>query len=639
MLTATSLGALLLAAPLPSQAAPDVERPSASGERVRWGDFRREHGGLVAPAFAAFDLEGRLWVSETHAGSLRAIAPDGSTAARFVLEARPGLLREPYGVAIAPDGQVLVADAVEQCVVVLDGSGATRRKIGRRGAGPGELREPRGLAIAGGRLYVADSGNHRVAVFDLDGKFERALGRRGTDQSGLLAPNDVAVDGQGRAFVADLGNHRVARFEADGSFGRAFGGLGPWAGLFHAPTGVAVHGSRVLVADRDNHRVQVLDADGKSDHEWGLHAVRPREGRGKLHYPSAVATDVRGRLVAVVEGSEGRVQVFGDEGDPTSDPPLVDRTGAAHYDGGCDAARNLLAVLEPSSPSVSIFDLAHPSPIEITRFGRFGAEAGKLLAPADVEFAADGRSVWITEPLLQRVSEYRLAYEPGGVLRFDPYMARFVRSLDLAQAPGIPAAPWPPEPGAIELGANGRFHVADRANGRVLVFDGDWAFVRALGEPGTGPGKLLEPAGLVVAADGTVFVADARGRKLQAFDPDGAPAGAFSVAGPSGADARPRGLAAADAGGLWVALEDAHALARLDSEGRPLALLSAGGLPGLGRREWFRPAGLARTPDGGLVAIDAGNHRLQVLNADGAYRTAWGARLFLEPLLTPGEGR
>ncbi len=630
----------------------------------RFGAFLRETSGLAAPASVAIDEEGRAWITESHTGTVRVVAADGVEAARFVLEVVPGLPREPHGIAISPMGEVFVADAVEHAVVVIDGSALRKRTIGKRGAAPGELREPRGIAVVGGKVFVADSGNHRISVFALDGKFEHALGRRGFGPGELLAPNDVAVDTSGRVFVADLGNQRIVRFEADGSFGKSWGGLGPFAGLFHAPCGIAARDGRVFVADRDNHRIQVFDKDGQPDHEWGVHAVRPREGGGKLHYPSDVALAPKGDIAAVVEGLEGRVQFFGEAGSTASDPPIVDRSASAHYEGSCDVAGDLLAVLEPAGPSVSIFDLAHPTPIEITRFGRSGPSAGKFLVPADVEFDPDGKSVWISDPLLHRISQYSLTRKSDGILRFDPFMAKFVRALQLDELPGVPATPWPTEPTALEFGPDGRMYVADRANGRVLVLTPEMTFERALGSVGTGQGKLLEPTAIVVEPDESaravdkdgrtitagarVRVADARGRKIETWscgweiDECGSAAsdgnrtrnlGSISIPGPSGADRRPFGMAAAGADGLWVSLEDANLVLRLDGEGRITTTLGADGVGGLGKLQWFHPQGLARAPGGSIVAIDAGNHRFQVFDAQGVFRTAWGSRLFLEPIL------
>lgn len=41
---------------------------------------------------------------------------------------------------------------------------------GHAGAEPGAFDEPRGLAVAGARIWVADMCNHRLQAFQLDGR-------------------------------------------------------------------------------------------------------------------------------------------------------------------------------------------------------------------------------------------------------------------------------------------------------------------------------------------------------------------------------------------------------------------------------------------------------------------------------------
>ena len=52
---------------------------------------------------------------------------------------------------------------------------------GKEGSGPGEFRDPTGIAIggsgAGSEVFVADARNARIQVFDLGGHFTRQFGR------------------------------------------------------------------------------------------------------------------------------------------------------------------------------------------------------------------------------------------------------------------------------------------------------------------------------------------------------------------------------------------------------------------------------------------------------------------------------
>ncbi len=74
--------------------------------------------------------------------------------------------------AIAVDGtnRVYVADAFSMSVSVFDSAGGFVRTLGRGGSGPGEFREPEGLAWRGPRqLTVIDYGNGRYSTYDTSG--------------------------------------------------------------------------------------------------------------------------------------------------------------------------------------------------------------------------------------------------------------------------------------------------------------------------------------------------------------------------------------------------------------------------------------------------------------------------------------
>lgn len=72
------------------------------------------------------------------------------------------------GLALHPDGRILVADAQADQVRVFSPAGEILYSIGRTGAGPGELSGPCCPAIdAAGRLWVRDGGNSRYNVYAL----------------------------------------------------------------------------------------------------------------------------------------------------------------------------------------------------------------------------------------------------------------------------------------------------------------------------------------------------------------------------------------------------------------------------------------------------------------------------------------
>lgn len=122
-------------------------------------------------------------------------------------------LAHPSDVAVGPDGSLFLTDQGTNQVVVLSPAGAEQQRIGREGAGPGELRQPRSLTILGDSLWLADVGNDRISVYSTSGAYGRSYG-------GLPALMVAGV-----AFDA-RGNSLLARHGLDGSLAQRFSPTG-----------------------------------------------------------------------------------------------------------------------------------------------------------------------------------------------------------------------------------------------------------------------------------------------------------------------------------------------------------------------------------------------------------------------------
>lgn len=73
-------------------------------------------------------------------------------------------------VAVAADGTIYVLDSQATEVRAFDPAGTWVRTLGRRGGGPGELKQPEALAVlSDGRIVVRDPGNARLQVYRPDG--------------------------------------------------------------------------------------------------------------------------------------------------------------------------------------------------------------------------------------------------------------------------------------------------------------------------------------------------------------------------------------------------------------------------------------------------------------------------------------
>lgn len=134
--------------------------------------------------------------------------------------------RAPSGLALAPDGGLLVADT-GNCAVRLvsdpTDAGCAVSTLAGNGAcnvgnlQPGDLDAPQGVAPGpNGTVYVADTARNRLVLIDPSAPTQLQISTiaGGTpgyadgdgSQAQFSSPWGLAVDGQGRLFVADYGN-------------------------------------------------------------------------------------------------------------------------------------------------------------------------------------------------------------------------------------------------------------------------------------------------------------------------------------------------------------------------------------------------------------------------------------------------
>jgi DNA-binding beta-propeller fold protein YncE len=115
----------------------------------------------------------------------------------------PDTFDRPTGVAIAPDGDIFVADGHfpnkfgTARVVKFARDGRLIKVWGRKGAEPGEFDEPHDIFIGGSqsRVYIADRRNSRIQVFDQDGNFIVAWTQFGQPSSVFVGKDDTIYVG------------------------------------------------------------------------------------------------------------------------------------------------------------------------------------------------------------------------------------------------------------------------------------------------------------------------------------------------------------------------------------------------------------------------------------------------------------
>ena len=163
----------------------------------------------------------------------------------------------PIGVAVTPEGGIVVSDAANHRVLILDGEGQLVRAVGtgRRASGSDGFNVPGALAVDGaGNIYVVDTLNGRVVKMAADGRFLGQFGERGNTAGTLSRPKGVAVDGEGRVFVSDGLLAAVEVFAPDGTYLGVIGRKTPenpaLGSMFEAPAGLWLTGDTLYVADR-----------------------------------------------------------------------------------------------------------------------------------------------------------------------------------------------------------------------------------------------------------------------------------------------------------------------------------------------------------------------------------------------------
>ena len=629
-----------------------IETIAGNGTAGYAGDGgQARNAALAMPLDVARDAAGNLFISERDNNRIRKVTPGGviSTFAgngNLSYSGDGGLatqaaLYHPWGVAVGPDGYVYIAD-----------SGNNRiRKVGPPGCGPQSC------------IITTAVGN---GVFGFAGDGGAAA------SATLRTPSDVAFDGAGNMLIADSANQRIRRV-ANGIINTIAGGgtVGPTGGIgdggpavgavLRFPAQVTVDGAGVVyITDTQQRRVRMVQNGTITTLAGTGTAGDGGDGGAAVNadmYPPygvaiqagvvwiATTTDLaksQHNRVRRVDGAHTIVSVVGGglgDGGAAVDA-LVDPRGAAAVPGGgflpdlyfADGNNNVVRYVDGSDGTIYV--LAGTGEAGYSGDGGPATNA-RLRIPLDVAVDRTG-NVYIADTSNNAVRRV------DGNGRITTVAGTGTRGFT---GDGGPAAQAQlAGPNGVAVDAAGNLFIADFNNNRVRKVGLNGVINTVAGSGASGYGgdggaataaSLRNPWDVVVASDGTLYIADTFNYRIRRVDPNGtistyAGIGVSGFAGDGGAATQaridtPSGLSLSDANKLYIADMNNERVRAVDAVTRVISTVAGTGQSGASgdgelatAASFSAPSGVAVTPNGSILFIAAADDaRVRIVDFQG----------------------
>ncbi|MCK5635692.1 MAG: tetratricopeptide repeat protein, partial [Anaerolineales bacterium] len=242
----------------------------------------------------------------------------------------PGQFNHPVDVAINQVGEIYITDSLNHRTQHLNSDGEILHiwgefaSIAEEPAPGGTFNEPWGIAVApDGSVYVADTWNHRIQFFTSTGEFLGMFGSFGSGEelTDMWGPRDVVIDSLGRLYVADTGFKRIVIFDSEGNpLGVLSQGSGSDEGELDEPVGITLSDEEeVFVADTWNQRVQIFSSEGQFLDKWPVPGWYGNSMDNKPYLAldndgQIFITDPEGYKVLVLSEAGDLLYCFGEEG-------------------------------------------------------------------------------------------------------------------------------------------------------------------------------------------------------------------------------------------------------------------------------------------------------------------------------------
>ena len=262
----------------------------------------------------------RLWA--TLIAAISAVISIGCTP---VGEPAPQLLRtvtiagkdrglgEPFGI-VRHEGATYISDGDGGRILKIDDAGAFT--VAAEG-----LETPSGIALSpDGNILIADTGANEIRSLSPDGSLRPltlvdpalATANAPAPEKSFRGPIGIAAAAEGSIFVSDTYNDRIRKITPAAEVTTIAGGMRGFAdgtgelAMFDTPLGIAVWQDKLLVADSGNRALRVVEPDGRV---WTLvggpenYGMRDGLlGSATLSHPTAVAVAPNG-VIYIADGN------------------------------------------------------------------------------------------------------------------------------------------------------------------------------------------------------------------------------------------------------------------------------------------------------------------------------------------------
>jgi tripartite motif-containing protein 2/3/tripartite motif-containing protein 71 len=214
---------------------------SPTGDKLgSFGSKGSGPGQFNEPSSVTVDDDGNILVADTMNNRIQKFTPDNKyiTSVAFY---------RPVSVAISPITKKIAISGIEKCrVAILNPDMTFHSSIGSEGSGNGQFNGPHDVAFdSAGNIYVTNSMNHRIQIFTPKGRFLRQFGKKGKGDGELDFPTGISIDSDDTVYVVECSNHRVSVFTRERKFVTSFGSQGDGPGKFRGPYRITVDKLRV----------------------------------------------------------------------------------------------------------------------------------------------------------------------------------------------------------------------------------------------------------------------------------------------------------------------------------------------------------------------------------------------------------